>query len=230
MKASASIASISPIEEAQFLSLRDSILSIILPDLNDDARRVALALYRELARGAPVRPAALAETVGLEPERTGEILAEFSGVYFEAEQVVGFWGLTAKPVSDHRIFLNGLTLHGWCAWDTLFIPGILGETAKVESADPETGEKVRMTVSPEAVTALDPETVMMSVLVPKEGMMEDIVSRFCHYIHFFTSRASGERWTAKNPDTSLIGINHAFELGRIFNQERFGELLAHPSR
>jgi alkylmercury lyase len=40
----------------------------------------------------------------------------------------------------HRFEINGLTLWTWCAWDSLFIPEILAQTARVASRDPETGE------------------------------------------------------------------------------------------
>jgi hypothetical protein len=44
----------------------------------------------------------------------------------------------------------GVTLYAWCAWDTLFIPELLGRTARVESSCLET-KKVRLSVAPPLV-------------------------------------------------------------------------------
>ncbi|MGH7575101.1 MAG: organomercurial lyase [Longimicrobiales bacterium] len=43
----------------------------------------------------------------------------------------------------HRFEIDARTLGTWCAWDSLFIPELLGEAARVQSTDPETGEVVR---------------------------------------------------------------------------------------
>ena len=53
------------------------------------------------------------------------------------------------PEGEARRFeVDGHTLSTWCAWDTLFIPEILGCSARVTSADPENGETVHLVVTP----------------------------------------------------------------------------------
>ncbi|MHB1834417.1 MAG: organomercurial lyase [Solirubrobacteraceae bacterium] len=41
-------------------------------------------------------------------------------------RVVGFMGLSVVEFGGHRIELDGRRLTAWCAWDTLFLPGLLG--------------------------------------------------------------------------------------------------------
>ncbi len=47
-------------------------------------------------------------------------------------QIIGFGGLAVREM-PHRFKVDGRT---WCAWDSLFILGILGLEADVESPAP----------------------------------------------------------------------------------------------
>src|SRR5438034_10661042 len=110
-----------------------------------------------------------------------------------------YWGL-ALPDMGHRLLVDGRTLYTWCAWDSLFIPAILQRTAQVESQCPETGQDIRLTVSPNGVEELRPSGVVMSFLNPNAvKVREDVIVHFCHYVHFFSSSDASSRWTAKNP-------------------------------
>jgi Alkylmercury lyase len=40
------------------------------------------------------------------------------------------------------------------------------------------------------------------------------MASFCHYIFFFPERESAAAWTAHHPDTRVISVSDAFELGR----------------
>jgi hypothetical protein len=52
------------------------------------------------------------------------------------------------------------------------------------------------------------------------------MARFCHYVLFFTSPETGERWTAKHPGTFLYTIDDAVELARRVNAKNFGRELS----
>jgi hypothetical protein len=93
-------------------------------------------------------------------------------------------------------------VYGWCAWDTLFITKILGKETHVESADPLTGETVRLTVTLEALQEVRPEGAVVSFLLPTGPFGADVVQSFCHFVHFFASRQSAQRWTADHPARS----------------------------
>jgi hypothetical protein len=137
-------------------SLGDLVDSLcaVFPELDHEQRRLALATYRRLARGIPASPVEIAEDAGIETEKAQRILADWIGVYSdEAKRVIGFWGLTiAKMV--HRFEVDGTQLYTWCAWDTLFLPELLGKSARVESVCEASGKPVRLTVSPKRVESV----------------------------------------------------------------------------
>ena len=107
----------------------------------------------------------------------------------------------------------------WFAWDTLFIPLLLNETATVTSESPATKKLVRVTVSPDGVKETDPEDAIVSVVVldPDKGeigSVEEAWSQFCHQVYFFASREEAEEWTANRNDIEILTVDEAFELGR----------------
>ena len=219
-------------QEFDLHRLADLFVSLF-PGLEEDSRRAAVKIYRMLARGTPVDPAEVAAAAGLTRARTDELLAGWPGVFFaddreegrEKGRIVGFWGLTCLPISNHLFTVGGRTLYTRCAWDTLFIPAILRETAEVETSCPVTEEVIRLTVSPEGVQRLAPEGAVMSMLEPPEDIMEDIVSKFCHHVFFFRDGHAGADWTGRHPGTRLMSIHDGFELGRLKNIGRFGDAL-----
>lgn len=195
------------------------------PGLDAERRKLAIAIYRLLAKGEAVGYGELAGATGLPEGHLREVVGQWPGVFHEGERIIGFWGLTSAAASKHRFEVEGRQLYTWCAWDTLFIPKILAKSARVETPDPLTGEPVRLTVGPEGVEGLQPAGAVMSMLAPPEDLLEDIVGKLCHYIYFFSSRESGQRWTAQNPGTFLMSVAEGFELGRLKNLGRFGAAL-----
>ena len=197
-----------------------------VPKLGPTERRIAIGLYRLLSQGQPVPPERLAETLNLSQGRVRETLSHWPGVYRDgAGSVVGFWGLALSEM-PHRFQVDGQTVYTWCAWDSLFIPGILGKTAKVESTDPVTSEKISLVVDPEGVQDLEPAGTVVSFLEPNGVFDNEVIQSFCHFVHFFASRKSGEQWTSKHKGTLLLSVDQAYELGRQTNARNFGEALA----
>lgn len=192
------------------------------PALDDLQRRIALATYRRLARGVPAAPEEIAADAGVAVEQVRRVLADWIGVYSDCEnRVIAFWGLALPPMK-HRLEVDGVNLHAWCAWDTLFLPELLGKTMRVESACATSGESVHLTVSPAGVESADPTTLFISFICPDaSGFRTDIVRNFCHFVHFFRSRADGEAWVAQNPGTFLLTLDEAVELARRKNQAQF---------
>lgn len=200
-----------------------SALMDAFPKLDDAKRRIALATYRRLACGAAVPPEEIAFDAGCGVEEVRQILGEWVGVYVDdAKRVIGFWGL-AIPEMKHRFEVDGVHLHTWCAWDTLFLPELLGKTARVESACATSGQPVRLTVSPLRVESAEPPSPVVSfVKLEASRFAGDIIKRFCHYVHFFRSGADGEAWIAKTPGTFLLTLDEAVELARLKNRAQFG--------
>jgi alkylmercury lyase len=209
-------------------SLRDLVDSLcaVFPELDHEQRRLALATYMRLARGMAASLVEIAEDAGIDTEKAQHILGDRTGVYSdEAKRVIGFWGLTiAKTV--HRFEVDGAQLYTWCAWDTLFLPELLGKSARVETICEATGKPVRLSVSPNRVESVDPRSVCISFLTPDSSrFQQDIIQNFCHCIHFFRSQKDGEAWIAKRPGTFILSLDEATELARRKNQLQFGSLL-----
>lgn len=198
----------------------------VFPKLNDTKRRIALSTYRLLARGVPPSPGEIAADAGAQVAEVRRVLGDWVGVYTDTEKrVIGFWGL-AIPQMKHRFELDGVQLYTWCAWDTLFLPELLGRTARVESTCEMSGQPVRLTVSPAAVEFAEPASPYVSFVTPDASRFAaDIVKSFCHYVHFFRSRDDGETWVAKTPGTFLLTLAEAVELAQLKNQAQFGALL-----
>ena len=196
------------------------------PEFDPREQRVALSLYRLLAEGQRISPERLAQRAGLAAQEVEELLERWPGVYREDGQVVGFWGLALDGM-PHRLKVNGRELRAWCAWDTLFLPELIGAPARVESPCPATGETVALEVVPgDGVRELAPETAVLSFLHRDEPFDADMIKSFCHYVHFFRDDAAARKWTAQHQGTFTLSIDEGFELGRITNRGRFGAALA----
>jgi len=111
----------------------------------------------------------------------------------------------------------------------LFIPEIIGKTARVESTDPVTSEKISLLVGPDGVEDVEPAGTVVSFLAPNRVFDADVIQSFCHFVHFFGSRKSGEVWNAERKGTLLLSVDEAYELGRQTNARNFGKALAEIS-
>ncbi len=191
--------------------------------------RVAVTLYRLLAEGHPVPVGRLAHALNLPSDTVSQVLSPYPVFYDEHGAVIGFGGLTVAEMPPHRFRVEGRNLYTWCAWDSLFIPGILGKVADVTSVDPLTRASISLTVAPDGVRDVRPETTVVSFLTPDQAFDRDVIVNFCHFVHFFSSRDAGEAWTAQHPGTFLLSVEEAFALGRLTNARNFGEALGRPS-
>jgi alkylmercury lyase len=204
-----------------------------LPPFSPEERRGALALYREVAKGQPVDEAQLGRVLGISATESRALLQRDSINFLvhrdERGHVLGFGGLAAGPM-HHRFEVDGRMLSTWCAWDSLFIPEILGHPARVVSPDPESGELVRLVVTPDRIESVEPAGAVVSFIMPDAqafgSSAVNVIVKFCHFIFFFSSRTSGERWVAKHPDTFLCSLDDAFTLAKRHNARNFGPELA----
>jgi len=199
------------------------------PRLNLLEQRLSLDLYRLLAGGQPVPRTVLAERLKISVEEVIRILDTWPGVFSDEEnRVVGYWGLSlaAAYESPHTLRMKGRTLSAWCAWDTLFLPQLVGHTADIESASPGGAGTVRLTVTPQRVERIEPLGAQMSVLVPDaQEMQKNVVASFCHFVHFFPSRQAGESWTANHAGTILLSLHEAHVLARLKNEAQYSDVL-----
>jgi alkylmercury lyase len=177
----------------------------------DDAP-LARALLRELAKGEPVAAAAL-QRAGDEAE-VSAALARWPNVKRDdRDHVVAFGGLSLAPTA-HRFAIGDRQLYTWCAWDTLFLPALLGRTARVTSTCPLTGRHVRLTVDPSGVRSVDPHPLWVSFPPPSSISTDDITGSFCCHVHFLADRAAADRWLSRHAGGTVLPVGDAFELGR----------------
>lgn len=195
------------------------------PRLDTNGTRIAIALYRLLAEGEAVPPAELAAEVGLDDKLVQDKLQSWPGVFFDEQRSIqGFWGL-AIPKMNHRFDVDGKTLYTWCAWDSLFIPEILQKTARVRSRCPVTGDAIRLIVHRSKIESVDPTDIVMSFPgVDRIELGEDVVTNFCHFVHFFSSREAAGRWLAQHSGHVILSLDEGLELARKKNALQFGEL------
>ena len=200
-------------------------LNSVLPSIDKKEQRVAIELYRLLAKGEPVAVETLAEIVQLASDEIETLLDQWYGVFRDDEKrIIGFWGL-ALSETKHQFEVDGRRLHTWCAWDSLFIPEILQKSARVESTCPVTGDKIRLTATPEGVQAVDPPGAVMSFVLPERAKIEEnVVRNFCHYVHFFSSAEAGSQWVSENDGTFIASMREAFALAKKMNASRFKDV------
>lgn len=220
--------------DADLARISNSLLAL-LPRFTLEEQRLGLVLYRLLSRGEPVSHGELAIVLDLPAARVTELLRGegFRSMVYHDDggRVVGFGGL-AVAAMHHTFNVDGRTLYTWCAWDSLFIPEMLGKPARVVSHCPETGETIRLTVMPDGVTESSHPDAVVSLIVPEalKGDARQTMASFCHYVFLFVSRAAGEAWAARHEGTFLISLDQAFTLGKRKNAVQFAELWATDGR
>jgi len=205
-------------------------------DLELDKRQqtVSLGLYRELARGRPVRREQLASALDMPDREVSEVLDSdaLSCLTYHDDQkaIIGFGGLAVVEMA-HKFIVNGQTLYTWCAWDSLFIPELLDATAQVESTCPETLLPVRLRVSPRGVEMVEPSDTVVSFLLPNQLRIgqtaPQAMKTFCHLVYFLASPDAGRAWTDRHAGTFVISLEDAFILAQMLNTHRFGPALRH---
>ena len=130
-------------------------------------------------------------------------------IYRDREgRVLGFGGLATTPM-HHRFEVDGHELSTWCAWDSLFIPEILGCSARVASLDPDSGETVRLFVTPKRIESIEPKEAVISFIWPDAQVFTEsaanVMAKFCHFIFLFrvtaVRRALGQQ---KPGDISVL--------------------------
>jgi alkylmercury lyase len=209
-------------------AIHRSVLTAFTP-LSRAARRTGLALYRLLAETGPVLPEQLAAMLDTTPAEIIKLLDEpglrCQQLLDDSKRIIGFGGLTLMPTT-HRLQIGARQMFTWCAWDALFIPGLLrATTARVESTCPASGEIVRLTVTPSGALALGAGEPVVSFTLPDANDCAESAERsitcFCSHVHLLASYNAGAVWVAERDEVFLLSLADAFELGRRYSAARF---------
>lgn len=207
--------------KAPALTELSDALSAAAPTLDADGRTIAKTIYQLLAHGAPITDTDIADETGLSVEQVVSTVDSWDGVFRDDERrIIGFWGLTVTEMPPHHLQVGGAELYAWCAWDTLFLPAILDATAHVQSTDPNNGETITLTVTPDRITERSHDQIVVSFLMPEDDFSDDVVESFCHYVHFFTDAPSAKQWTDTHQNTFAVPLDEAFDVGQRWNAVR----------
>jgi alkylmercury lyase len=180
---------------------------------------LALALLRALAEGAPVSVDELGHWAARSVADVGRRLSGWPSIERDRDGgVVAFAGLGLRP-TPHALHVGDRALFTWCAWDALFLPALLGATARVRSTCPATGPAHQSDVGPQVVLDVTPREAIVSIVVPEST--DDIRSTFCCNVMFFASPSAGHAWLTSRTDGALLTIEDAHALGRMTNERCF---------
>jgi Alkylmercury lyase len=134
-------------------------------------------------------------------------------------------GLERVEIGEHRIEVDWRRLTAWCAWDTLFLPGLLGRPARVSSRCPVTSEAISLTVTADGPHSVSPAGTVLSFLAPEGPFDADVVRSFCHFLRFFASEQAAHGWIAERPGMFTVSVDDSFRLGQQTNAAAFGAAL-----
>jgi alkylmercury lyase len=134
-------------------------------------------------------------------------LRSFGAEFDKEGNIVGV-GLTLVP-TPHVYEANGQKLYAWCAVDALSFPVLLRHTAHIESHDPVTGEKIRVTVTPERVEKVEPKNAVVTWV--KSVDPTNIRGSVCHYVHFFRSPETAAKWISTRSGIAFYSANDVYK-------------------
>ena len=208
-------------------SLNDlaEILAPAFPKRNQLEQKVSVQIHRLLAHGRPLTRQHVADSLQLPVETINDMLSRWWGIHYDhRNQIVAYWGLSIHP-TQHHFEVDGHKLFTWCAWDTLFLPEILQADVRVESQCATTRARIRLTLSPDRVTHVQPRNAVISFMTPEAARVkENVVAHFCHSVRFFKSEDAGLAWTGQHPGTFLLTVDQAHRLGRKINAVQYPDI------
>lgn len=202
-----------------------------LPRLDANQRRVGVAVYRLMAAGQPASPEHVASLVEMPVEHVATLLQGLPTATVTDGAVTAFLGLQSDP-GRHRLLFDQRLLATWCAWDTLFLPGLIGRAGRAESHCPVTGDLVTVEVDPVlGVTSASPEGALLSFLAHPEPFEGDVIVGFCRWVNFLGGAGAAEAWIsaaagageAGRPEVTVLSLTDGVELGRRTNAIVFGD-------
>ena len=125
--------------------------------------------------------------------------------------------------------------YAWCVLDTLFLPAYLQQSVQVESACPVNDATIRLTITPDGVTACDLPGTVVSIFMPRVTAGHCAEAQrgphgpVCGSMHFFSSRDAATSWLATHPDATLLSVADAWQLARaVFIEPMRSYLADHP--
>ena len=176
-----------------------------------------IEIKKLLINGTPVKHGEIASVLNIPVEDVPDLLKKIPDIELDKTGNVRGSGITLNP-THHNFYIKGHHLYTWCAFDTLFFPVILNETAIIESKCPASDVIVKLTVSPEKIESMEPGNAVISIIIPDESdACCNVRSAFCNKIFFFDSEKSAVQWI-KDKDIIIMPVYNAFLLGQKFTK------------
>lgn len=129
-----------------------------------------------------------------------------------AGRLVAAYPFSPTP-TPHVVSLGDVEAFAMCAIDALGMPFMLGTDAVITSADPHTGQPVRVTITNGAATYQPAEAV---IVYAATGAVGRSVDTCCSTINFFTNVANAREWMTAHPGlaATVLDQEQALTLGR----------------
>jgi hypothetical protein len=127
--------------------------------------------------------------------------------------------LVSATPTRHQVYIGGETVYTYCVMDAFMLPVLRGAPAEIESPDAETGNKIRVHVTPRSAVennaALSEAVISFGVAREGDGSVYSVA---CPFINLFASRINYDRWAQSHPEalTLAIPLGDAVALARAW--------------
>lgn len=145
------------------------------------------------------------------------------GAEFDKEGNIVGLGLTLVP-TPHVYEVDGRRLYTWCAADALAFPVMLKQNANIESPDPVTGKKIRISVTPDRVEKVDPKSAVVSWV--KNIDVKNIRGSGCNNVNFFSSPETASKWIAEHPDQTFYSANDVYKTLKEIHLHKYQDIMS----
>ncbi|WP_435585988.1 organomercurial lyase [Micromonospora aurantiaca (nom. illeg.)] len=185
--------------------------------LPDRLRQVHRAILRHFAAtGTAPSDADIRAAVNAADLDTADALRELARQDLVAVDTAGRL-VAAYPFSPtptpHGVSLGEVEVFAMCAIDALGMPFMLGTDAVITSADPHTGQPVRVTITNGAASYEPAEVVIVYAATGATGRSVDTC---CSTINFFADASTAQAWITARPGlaATVLDQDQAITLGR----------------
>ena len=167
-------------------------------------------LLKILAEGDPVPVEDIAAETGKPVEEVKQVLQTLPSVELDEQGRVVGYGLTLVPTPIASRLMGSNYMHG-APLTHLCSQRLIGRTVHIASPCHGTGKSVRLTVEPDRVVSVEPSTPLSRLLHqmkwPRFGRPS--VTTFT-----FQFTECAQDWLNQHPESSVLPVEDAFELGR----------------
>jgi len=183
--------------------------------------RLQVIALQLLSKGEPVSPDSLAEAWDMPLEQVHAIFEQAGALgtlqLDDSGNMVGS-AISLVP-SNHKFQVRGKSLYAWCAYDAIYVPGVIGAIAVIDSIDPLSNESIQIKVSPEGVVESKPNGIFATVVGMEADTRGGVESSRCSQMQFFVSEENAKKWSVDYPDVSIMTVDQLFDLAREFQIE-----------